>query len=232
MSIKLTDTTLQYISWGAIAPVQNLALRTFCLRANINAYHARTGWMFTLIPNSISDEWWSFGYRNSDDKIVLIVGWSTAAGVWTIAKPSTGVWHSFIISYNKGSTANNPVIYIDGISVTVTRATAPSGTYRSGTGSYWEVGADDGTNVLDGYVEDLRYYNVIKSAAQASVIASENIHTSATIDESGLVFHAPLTMCKGLTYPTFAGSVLGAANTFFDRINGYLGVPSGSPVGA
>ena len=154
---------------------------------------------------------------------------STTNGVWTTTF-SLGTGSRITITYNGGSTANNPIIYVNGVSQTVTRTTAPVGTYQVPANridlGYLSM-VSDAVNL-----EDFRIYNVIKTAAQVAAIASEDIRTDQNIDESGLVFHAPLTMCKGLTYPTYVGTTLGTANEFLDRINGYVGVPSGSPVGA
>ena len=153
---------------------------------------------------------------------------STTNGVWTASPPINAT--KITITYNGGATGNNPVIYADGVSLTVTRTAAPVGTYST-SATQIDLGHNGSvSNPL--FLEDFRIYNVIKTAAQVAAIADEDIRTDQNIDESGLVFHAPLTMCRGLTYPTFVGATLSAANEFLDRVNGYVGVPSGSPVGA
>lgn len=163
-------------------------------------------------------------------QIEFTANFTTTNGVWVTN--SVGISSNIIITYNGGSASNNPIIYVDGVSVTVTKTTSPVGTYvvpatRIDLGFPGAIITGD--TVL---LEDFRIYNVIKTAPQVSVIASEDLFTDQNIDETGLVFHAPLTMCKGLTYDTFSGSTLATANEFYDRVNGYLGVPNGSPVGA
>jgi hypothetical protein len=236
-------TTGQGLKFSNVTAISGLKTFSFLIRLNAVSWNSveanDTGAIWNTIPDAyVSGQ--DFGLnlfgRSAANKLRLVVGFTTTSGVWDWTPPSLNADHSILITYDGTATANNPVVYQDGISVSVTRTTAPVGTW-AGLKDNVKLGNhfnSSGTNLIvtfKGKYWDARLYNVIKTAAQALVIAGENILTSATIDESGLVFHAPLTMCKGLTYPTFAGSVLGAGNTFFDRINGYLGVPSGSPVG-
>lgn len=156
---------------------------------------------------------------------------STTSGVWSISAVSLigSSWAHIAITHNASSTANDPVFYLNATSKTVTEITTPSGTYRSGTASpvYFYagyVGTNSGNMVFE--LEDVRVYNVIKTAAEISAIYNEDIRTAQTIDETGLKFHAPLTMCKNLTYSTFDNAALTASNEFYDRMNGYTGAPT------
>ncbi len=157
---------------------------------------------------------------------------STTTGFWSStfagAADSSTRFH-VLITYNGSSTSNNPVIYVNGVSLSVTRTTAPVGTYQT-PATRLDIGTAGSSISFN--MEDFRIYNVIKTASQAAAIALEDIRTDQSIDDSGLVFHAPLTMCKGRTYSNYVGSTLSASNEFYDRINGYTGVPSGSLLGA
>lgn len=159
---------------------------------------------------------------------------STTNGIWIATSNciTINTWNRFSLTYNGASTANNPLLTKNGINIPLTRSQAPVGTYQVGTASDLYIGSPGANDNPNGIIEDFRIYNTIKTPAQVANIANENIETNATIDESNLVFHAPLVMCKELTYSTFVGSTLGASNEFLDRINGYVGVPTGSPVGA
>lgn len=55
-------------------------------------------------------------------------GFSTTPGQWTVPNTQTGVWTHLMIAYDSGSTANNPVMYVNGVLMTVTRTAVPSGT--------------------------------------------------------------------------------------------------------
>jgi len=153
---------------------------------------------------------------------------STTNGLWRYQASYGSFTGSFAVTYNGSSVANNPLLYLNGLNIALTKITTPVGTYRTGTGSDLRL---EGVAPKTFGVEDFRIYNVVKNAQQIVNMTNEDIHADANIDESGLVFHAPLTMCKGMTYPTYDNSVLSSANEFIDRINGYLGVPSNNPIG-
>jgi hypothetical protein len=233
MSVKFPGIGTIYIKWTTPTNAVGLVSKTIHLKYKHVGLESDGATLWTIFDGTgtDSDEYNFVGIR-TDGKIVFSAHFSTTNGAWhgnTVL--TVGQTYDIIVTYNGAATTNDPVIYINGISQTITEDLTPVGTYRSGTSTDLYVATPLNNLNPNGEIEDLRIYTGIKTAAQVAVIAGEDIKTNATIDESGLVFHAPLTMCKGLTYPTFAGSVLGAGNTFFDRINGYLGVPSGSPVG-
>lgn len=215
------------------APVQAIGMvsKTICFKVNPATLVTGNGWFLI----------WDGAGTDTDEAIIVFVSgatntklsfqahFSTTNGVWTTTNAvlTAGVENSIIIVYSGANVANNPTIYINGVSVAVTRNTAPVGTYRTGAvNNYITMGAMDGT------LKDVRMYEGPKSAAQAAVIADEDIAVDATIDTDNLAFFAPLMMCKGLTYGTFVGATLAGANEFYDNVNGYLGVPNASPVGA
>lgn len=55
------------------------------------------------------------------------------AGMWSAPAPSANAWHHFAIAYDASSASNDPLIYIDGVSQTVTEIQAPSGTIAAET---------------------------------------------------------------------------------------------------
>jgi hypothetical protein len=73
---------------------------------------------------------------SATDRYELLRNWSGAVGQWWIATPSANAWHHLVITYDTGAAGNNPVIYVDGGSVTVTRSSTPSGTANPNTSAY------------------------------------------------------------------------------------------------
>ncbi len=58
-------------------------------------------------------------------------GWSlSTAGRarWDITRPAANEWHHMVVTYDGSSTANDPLIYLDGVSQTVVEIDAPVGT--------------------------------------------------------------------------------------------------------
>ncbi len=162
-------------------------------------------------------------------KLSINAHFSTTNGAWTSTADvlTLNQWNSVVMPYDASLVANNPLLYVDGVSKALTRNTAPVGTYRTGAvNNFLSLGA------IDGYMKDFRIYDVIKTPAQAAVIAGEDIETDPSIDTDGLVFHAPMNRSKLLTPLTFPGAPLAAGNVIFDRINCYEGVPQSTPVGS
>jgi len=63
--------------------------------------------------------------------------WDGDDGVWfsPAAGLTVGVWNHFAVTYNGASDSNNPVMYINGQSVTVTKDDAPTGTVEADGGN-------------------------------------------------------------------------------------------------
>lgn len=87
----------------------------------------------------------AFYIDHGSNEIVFQYVWSGATAIWRAAHPGSG-WHSVGFTYDPGSTANDPVIYVNGASVTVTEQTAPSGTANSGSMSALRIGNRGGTD--------------------------------------------------------------------------------------
>lgn len=76
---------------------------------------------------------------------------STTDGVWDLSSRdlNVGAWNHFAITYNGSDVANNPVMYVNGLSKSVTRNTAPVGT----------VDADDSDKVIGNRSADDRTFD-------------------------------------------------------------------------
>jgi len=70
----------------------------------------------------------AFYYDSGTSELLFQYLWSGSTAIWRAAAPASGAFHSVGFDYDPSSTANDPLIYIDGVSVTVTEQTAPSGT--------------------------------------------------------------------------------------------------------
>lgn len=62
--------------------------------------------------------------------------WSGDDGVWFMAAPTADEWHNIIVTYDYSSTSNAPVMYVDGVSQSVTTTTGPTGTVDTNTDAY------------------------------------------------------------------------------------------------
>lgn len=110
-------------------------------------------------------------YRQTASNIRLTIKFSTTAGAWTISDAdalASGRWNHIVVVYDGGSTANVPVIYINGRSVTVTTLTAPVGTVSVSSGVMTIGNRSTGSNSFDGILGDQAFWhNKLLTAAEA-----------------------------------------------------------------
>jgi hypothetical protein len=81
-------------------------------------------------------------------------------------------WVHFVVTYNAGSTANNPIIYINGVDISATIAGTPTGTRLTTTST--NIGnraAND--RPYDGKLSDFRMFNKILTASEVDAIFQE-----------------------------------------------------------
>jgi hypothetical protein len=99
---------------------------------------------------------------------------TTTSGTWrtTNRECTLGTWHHIAITYNYASTANDPIIYINGSAVSITQITTPNGSF--GNITTFVLGNTAGLpRSLNGYISDFRSYNNILTATQIDAIFQE-----------------------------------------------------------
>ena len=119
--------------------------------------------------SSSGSPWWSgwhFGLNDFllTETLVFTFEFNSGHGKWRAPSSSISLntWQHVAVSYNNASTANNPKLYINGVSVTVTETSTPSGTPYLDQ-SYNLVIGGLTSNYFYGDVADLRCYKGILS---------------------------------------------------------------------
>ncbi len=113
------------------------------------------------------------------------IQWSGSTGKWRDCMPllTYNSWHHIVISYNADSTGNDPLLYIDGISVSLPEAVAPSGTRLTDTGNTLELGSNTATSrASDGVMDEVRIYRRILSVSEVGALYGQGagkINTAA-----------------------------------------------------
>ena len=104
---------------------------------------------------------------NSADKIQFLRGFTTTSGEWaTTAGPITdGTWYYVTVTYDDASTANDPLIYLDGISQGITESGTPAGlpydpVDRWGIGTQWRETTPN-NNYWDGIIDEVRLSSAV-----------------------------------------------------------------------
>lgn len=114
------------------------------------------------------------------ERIRMIAGWSGGLGGWDSPNGSIplNAWTHVVITYDAGSASNDAVIYVNGVSVTVTEAVTPSGSINN-TAHAWTVGNNTaGSGTFDGCLDDVCVWNVILSPALARAVYEDGCRGS------------------------------------------------------
>lgn len=138
---------------------------------------------------------------------------NTTNGTWTMSRPATGAWHQIGLTYDNTSTSNNPAMYLDGSSVTVTTSTAPVGTASTSTDPYG-VGnrPSDKARVWDGMIAEWAVWNVILSAGEMAALGAG--FSPLLVRPQSLVSYCPMVETSNIRdwFRTNAPTVTGTLN--------------------
>lgn len=173
------------------------------------------------------------GATTQDRSLRLRVCWASSDGDWYLPEtdtPPNGTWWHVVINYNADAAANDPVMYVDGVSKAVTESVAPTGAARSsGAASNVEIGrflVAAASQTVDGQMEDVRLFNRILTPQEALILAS-----GYRGPLGGEVLWLPMDGARAIAH--FDGAALVAATNYLNDMsgNGNHGNPSGSPLG-
>lgn len=114
-----------------------------------------------IVPGGNRSE--AFQVNESNGTLSFVRAWGDQLNpaVWTVPKPSTAAWHSLSITYDAGSTANDPAIQVDNTPQTVTETVAPAGSLFTDAGSYYLGNRPAADRNLDGMMGLFAVWNRI-----------------------------------------------------------------------
>jgi len=116
--------------------------------------------------------------------------WVTPASVAPV-----GSWHHIVVTYDSSSVANNPAIYVDGVSQSVTRSQAPAGTATTNStkGLLIATGSANTANAnpefFNGAIDDVRIYNRTFSAGDVSTLYSTGTVAPPPVSTTGTIYY-------------------------------------------
>lgn len=115
-------------------------------------------------------------------------GFTGNQGSWQTGSVVTlNTWTHIVLTYDSSSTSNNPVIYVNGTSVSLTENSTPSGTVRPDAGIAMTVGNFAGTSsrTFAGVLDEFQVNSNLLSSAEASLLyRSQNSTSFATFGAS------------------------------------------------
>jgi hypothetical protein len=137
---------------------------------------------------------------------------------------TTGAWSHFVYQRDSSNPATPAVLYINGVSQTITTSSSPSGSVVHDGNLLWIGGAYNGSPFY-GKVFDPRIYNRILTAAEVLTLSNAGV-SDHTLVTDGLVFQGFATYADR---PLTAGTVLTSTDRLVENIIRAVGVPNGSP---
>ena len=161
------DGSDDYVDAGSASSLDNISVKT--LEAWIypeSLGESNIGKIFSKIGTGF----WQV-QMNGETAINFHHSFSGTDGSW---QTSTGTvplntWSHIAITYDRTSTSNVPIIYINGVSQTVTVGTTPTGTADDDSaGSLLFGSKSDTTESFDGTIDQIRVFNYARSAAQVA----------------------------------------------------------------
>ena len=116
-------------------------------------------------------------------RIDFFQSFSTTAGIWqTVVNIPLNTWTYIAVTYDSSSTANNPIMYIDGIARTVgnelTKTQTPSGSASDDSGNSIIIGSQGGgTRTFDGILDEVRIYDRVLNADEIAHLYNSTVFT-------------------------------------------------------
>ena len=119
---------------------------------------------------------WSVSLQSSDGSLGLVQGFTGDYGYWDTPPGSITLndWQHLAVVYDASSTANDPLIYLDGVLQTVSENRAPAGSLRSDASFDLTLGnyALATSRTFDGDIDDVRVYDRMLSQAEIAITVS------------------------------------------------------------
>ena len=132
-------------------------------------------------------------YRTTNGgEIVFGSNWSTTDGSWyTTDDPTVAdTWQHLCLTYDRGATTNDPIIYVDGTLRSLTESANPDGTATLNTDGITMANRPANDRAWDGQFAEFAIYSRILTADECAWLAKGYAPSTLPV---GLVFYAPLT---------------------------------------
>jgi len=162
-------------------------------------------------------------------------GASSADGIWRTPVNSVplATWTHVLITHNITTPTTAPIIYIDGVSQTLTTVQTPVGSVSAEDGNALVIGNNSSTvysynSAFDGKIYDPRIYNDIKTSGNATTLYNAGT-PDETLVTTGLVFQGFNVLTGDLI--SYTNITLTSALKVRDNAHRAVGTPNGTPIG-
>jgi len=124
---------------------------------------------------SATGDGWAIRLNTDNGGLNFGQGFTGGRGWWRFAEGAInlGTWQHIAVAYDASATANDPIVYLNGNPIAVTRVDTPSGAVRSDAALNLRLGAHatGSGQTFDGKIDDARVYDRILGAAEIADVA-------------------------------------------------------------
>lgn len=158
-----------------------------------------SGRIITKTSSPAAARWKIVGHTDDGSKMFLQLGitFDGTNGVWDTTNRDLifNTWNHIAVTYNSDNVANNPILYVNGISKDVTETVTPVGTRVSDIGAFVGIGNDAVIQTVgfDGQITECGCYGSILTATEVSQLYNARIkHMPLQIQFSNLLACWPM----------------------------------------
>lgn len=116
----------------------------------------------TFTSNAPAVAGWRFFYQYR---------WTTTGGWLQNADNALSTWTHVAVTYDRGATTNDPILYVNGTAVGFTETAAPTGTAKTGQVAYRFGESAAGAQDFDGRIDGPGFWDRILPAADIAALA-------------------------------------------------------------
>jgi len=153
--------------------------------------------------------------------------YSTVNGDWFSGANTirAGAWYHVAASYDRGSFANVPSLYLNGAKVSPVTLASPSGTQPAYTGTGYIGNNSALSRAWNGLIDDLRIYNRLLTDTEVQTLAAlppANFNLAPIVSAGGnqLIFLPAAASLTGTVADDSKPNPPGMVTTFWSQING------------
>jgi len=116
--------------------------------------------------------------------------WNVAPGEWSFPDPPLNEWHNVTVTYDATVDTNDPLMYLDGVSQTVTEEEIPDGTATNDTAGEYVIGNRGAqSRTWDGGLCEFAIWDAILTPGEVAALGKG---FSPLFFPTSLTFYAPL----------------------------------------
>jgi hypothetical protein len=180
MGVEFDPASSEYIDFASPAALDNIWASggSIAFWVYIDTLAAQVGLCGKATSTATGGDGWGVVVGTAGS-ISLRHAWSTNRGIWSApaATMTTGLWYHITITYDKSGAApgSDPLIYINGVSQSITENQTPAGTVADDAALSMALGFGYSQAVQtfhDGQIEDFRAYTRVLTLEEVSVLAA------------------------------------------------------------